>query len=58
MSGWSALSCLVAVTFHSPRSTRFRVTVDNIVTIITDIIFLFILIYVSSMFHMSYGLNY
>ena len=57
-NGWSALSRLVAVTFISPRSTRFRVTVDSIVTVITVIIFILILIYASRMFRMNYGLNY
>jgi hypothetical protein len=52
MSGWSAVSCLVAVTSLSHRSTRFRVTVDSIITIITVIIFILILIYVSNMFQM------
>jgi hypothetical protein len=58
MSGWSTFSCLVAVNFLSSTSTRFRLTVDSKITIIIVIIFLFILIYASSMFHLSYGLNY
>jgi hypothetical protein len=52
------LSFMVAVTCLSPRSTRFCVTFDNTITIITVIIFVFIIFYTSSMFHMSYGLNY